>query len=104
MRNPACLFSLAVVARWAAATLEIPTQQQPLLSPPLHDSDHGDSSSSTSLPFSTVAFEEYIDGVMERWHAPGMAVAMINGNDTYAKVSDDIVFCYHSTSDFRSKC
>lgn len=43
--------------------------------------------SKNGLPFSTSALEEYIKSAMEKWHAPGMAVAIINGNETWAKVS-----------------
>lgn len=39
------------------------------------------------LPFSTSALEKYIESSMKKWHALGMAVAIINGNETWAKVS-----------------
>lgn len=45
-----------------------------------------DVSPSDRLPFSTAELEEYIGDVMDRWHAPGMAVAVINGEETWAKV------------------
>lgn len=63
----------------AVATAESPPQQ------PLVHTDNG--GSTDGLPFSISALEDYIHEAMERWHAPGMAVAIINGNDTWAKVS-----------------
>lgn len=57
-------------------------------SPPQQPIGHVDSEASKNgLPFSTSALEEYIEGAMEKWHAPGMAVAIVNGNKTWAKVS-----------------
>lgn len=59
-------------------------QQIPLeaeASTPDHDISHFG-----KLPFATAELEEYIEDVMERWHAPGMAVAIINGENTWAKV------------------
>lgn len=41
---------------------------------------------SGNLPFSTSELEEYIQDVMERWHAPGVAVAIIKGGNTWTKV------------------
>lgn len=69
----------AILICSAVAALE-PPPQQPL--------GHVDNEEFTGgLPFSTSALEEYIEGAMEKWHAPGMAVAIINGNETWAKVS-----------------
>ncbi|KAK8075543.1 hypothetical protein PG997_010206 [Apiospora hydei] len=39
----------------------------------------------TSLSFSTEKLESYIHEVMDRWKAPGMAVAIVHGNETWAK-------------------
>ncbi|KAJ0120161.1 hypothetical protein J7T55_001017 [Diaporthe amygdali] len=61
----------------AVAFAESPPQQ------PLVHTDNG--GSTDRLPFSISALEDYIEEAMERWHAPGMAVAIINGNDTWAK-------------------
>lgn len=48
--------------------------------------DDGDASEN-ALPFSTSDLESYIEGTMKKWHAPGMAVAIVNSNATWAKVS-----------------
>lgn len=86
------LLFVAALALCAAALLQVPSQQQPFAAP-LYDAGHGDGPQSSSLPFSTTAFEEYVEDVMERWHAPGLAVAVINGNSTWAKVSDAVLLC-----------
>lgn len=41
---------------------------------------------SGNFPSSTSELEEYIEEVMERWHAPGVAVAIIKGGGTWTKV------------------
>lgn len=46
-----------------------------------------DAGTSNSLSSLTTNLEEYIEDVMERWHAPGMAVAIIKGEETWTKVS-----------------
>lgn len=70
---------LSSLVHGAVAALEAPPQQ------PL---GHVDNEEFTGrLPFSTSALEEYIEASMEKWHAPGMAVSIINGNETWAKVS-----------------
>ena len=38
------------------------------------------------LPFAVNDLEPYIVDVMERWHAAGMAVAIVSKNETWAKV------------------
>lgn len=73
--GPSLLSAILICS--AVAALE-PPPQQPL--------GHVDNEEFTGgLPFSTSALEEYIGGAMEKWHAPGMAVAIINGNETWAK-------------------
>ncbi|ROV95716.1 hypothetical protein VMCG_07562 [Cytospora schulzeri] len=57
--------------------------QQPLATQPSGADQHAVHTG--FLPFSTAALEEYIKDVMERWHAAGMAVAIINGNETWSK-------------------
>ncbi|KAK7961888.1 penicillin-binding protein [Apiospora aurea] len=48
--------------------------------------EHGGSDASqASLPFSSEKLESYIHEVMDRWKAPGMAVAIVHGNKTWAK-------------------
>lgn len=79
----AILFSFLVCS--AVAAPDLPPQK------PLGHM-HGDKQASTDgLPFSTSALEEYIEAAMKRWHAPGMAVAVINGDETWAKVSDSML-------------
>lgn len=79
MRTPVGTFLLPILLYNAIAVPDLPLQQ------PL---GHVDSEASENgLPFSTSALEDYIEGSMEKWHAPGMAVAIINGNATWAKVS-----------------
>lgn len=34
---------------------------------------------------------QYIDDLMERWHIPGLAVAVVDGDDTWAKVDGCLV-------------
>lgn len=41
---------------------------------------------SSNFTFSTSELEEYIEEVMARWHAPGVAVAIIKGGSTWTKV------------------
>lgn len=42
---------------------------------------------SDGLRFATGELEEYIEDVMERWHAPGAAVAIIKGGNIWTKVN-----------------
>lgn len=42
---------------------------------------------SDKLPFSTSELEAYIEDVMEKWHAPGVAVAIIRGENTWTQVN-----------------
>lgn len=30
--------------------------------------------------------EDYVGAIMKEWHVPGMAIAVINGNETWSKV------------------
>lgn len=72
-------------------TLAVPdwSSQQPL--------GHVDNESSQdALPFSTSDLVEYIEDAMKKWHAPGMAVAIINGNVTWAEVSIFLSFPMHT--------
>lgn len=46
----------------------------------------GNGGSPAGLPFSTEKLESYIHDVMERWKAPGMAVAIVHRNEIWAKV------------------
>ncbi|KUI74345.1 hypothetical protein VM1G_09668 [Cytospora mali] len=59
--------------------------QRPLATQP-SGADH-DAFETDALPFSTAALEGHIEDVLERWHAAGLAVAIINGIETWAKYS-----------------
>ncbi|POS75331.1 hypothetical protein DHEL01_v206283 [Diaporthe helianthi] len=51
-----------------------------------HPLGHDDSGESENgLPFPTSDLVDYIKGTMEKWHAPGMAVAIVNGKTTWAE-------------------
>lgn len=88
MKSLISVLFLPTLVYSAVAAQESPPQQ------PLGLFD--DEASAGGLPFSTSALEEYIEGAMEKWHAPGMAVAIINGNKTWAKVSFSHVHCQKS--------
>lgn len=44
---------------------------------PLHEVDHS--------PF-TSDFDKFVVRLMSDWHVPGLAIAIVNGNETYSKV------------------
>ena len=44
---------------------------------PLHEVDHS--------PF-TSDFDKSVVRLMNDWHVPGLAIAIVNGNETYSKV------------------
>lgn len=44
---------------------------------PLHEVDHS--------PF-TSDFDKSVVRLMNNWHVPGLAIAIVNGNETYSKV------------------
>ncbi|KAK8016634.1 beta-lactamase/transpeptidase-like protein [Apiospora rasikravindrae] len=52
---------------------------------PLGGEDNTSDASLRGLPFSAEKLESYIQDVMDRWKAPGMAVAIVHGNETWAK-------------------
>lgn len=39
----------------------------------------------TSSPF-TASFDKLVSQNLDKWHTPGLAIAVINGNDTFSKV------------------
>jgi len=79
MRTPFGFLFGSTLVCLALASLESSSQ---------HPLGHADNEASEDvLPFSTSDLVEYIEGSMEKWHAPGMAVAIINGNVTWAEVS-----------------
>lgn len=92
MKPSAQLLSLLPLTRSAGALLgESAQQQQPLISQPQNTAAAHDGSSSTTssgLPFATAAFEAYVEDVMEKWHTPGLAISIVNGDETWAKVSE----------------
>ncbi|KAI0121106.1 penicillin-binding protein [Xylariales sp. AK1849] len=45
----------------------------------------GDTAHASKLPVVTPELERYIHDVMESFHAPGMAIAIVQGNETWAK-------------------
>lgn len=84
MRTPIGALSGCTLVCLALAVPEWSSQQ------PLGHADN--EASQDALPFSTSDLVEYIEGTMKKWHAPGMAVAIINGNVTWAEVSFSLPF------------
>lgn len=39
----------------------------------------------TSSPF-TASFDKLVSQNLDQWHTPGLAIAVINGDDTFSKV------------------
>ncbi|OHF02933.1 penicillin-binding protein [Colletotrichum orchidophilum] len=70
-------FQLPVVALWVAQAVGQDTTQRPL-----HEEDR-------ALPgiprVVSTDLEQYIERIREEWHAPGLAVAIVDGNNTWAK-------------------
>ncbi|KAK6077042.1 Protein flp [Seiridium cupressi] len=60
-----------------------PDAQQPLVS--TSNAAKGSTDHASNLANLTPALEDYIGGVMQRWHIPGLAVAVIQDNETWAK-------------------
>lgn len=65
------LFSILRLASFPAIALG--AQQVPLTDP------------TTSSPF-TASFDKLVSQDLERWNTPGLAVAVVNGDDTFSKV------------------
>ena len=59
--------------------------------------------SSISSPFTT-KFNEIATSDLHRWHTPGLAIAVIDGDETFSKVSALMGFMFifrgHETVDF----
>lgn len=36
----------------------------------------------------TEEFGSYIEGLLEEWHVPGLAIGVVDGDDTYTEVRD----------------
>lgn len=81
------IFAVLAVAGATVAAVPEPWEQRPLPAQQAGDDHAQDASTSYEGPFSTTELEEYIEDVMERWHTPGMAVAIIKGESTWTKVS-----------------
>ncbi len=64
------LFSIYCIATFPAFALG--AQQIPL-------TDH------TASPF-TESFDKLVNQNLEKWHTPGLAIAVIQGEDTFSKV------------------
>lgn len=47
------------------------------------------------VAFANEAFEQFILAQMDEWHVPGLSMAVIEGNKTWAKV---VAAMYHSAS------
>lgn len=45
------------------------------------------------------AFEKYVEGQMSKWHVPGLAIALLDGNRTWTKVRKHLT---HNTQISRS--
>lgn len=71
-------FQFPIVALWVAQALGQDTAQSPL-----HNEDQtiGDVPRVVSKDL-----DEFIERIREEWHAPGLAVAIVDGNNTWAKV------------------
>ncbi|KAJ4328427.1 hypothetical protein N0V84_001111 [Fusarium piperis] len=62
----------------------VSSQQIPLNE---HSSSHSESTGhdSNDVPIADAAFERYIRDKMARWHAPGLAIAILDGNKTWTR-------------------
>lgn len=80
------LVALASSTYTTAAHLNQPPQRPITAQLPAEAPDGGFGKDAGGLPFSTAKLEAYIEDVMERWHAAGLAISVINGNETWAKV------------------
>ena len=64
------LFYLSCLA--CLPTIALGAQQVPLADP-------------TSSPF-TASFDKLVDRNLDRWHTPGLAIAVLRGEETFSKV------------------
>lgn len=71
-------FRFPIAALWATQCLG-----QDIAQRPLHDENQaiGDVPRVVSKDL-----DEFIERIREEWHAPGLAVAIVDGNNTWAKV------------------
>ncbi|KAF7561463.1 hypothetical protein G7046_g2680 [Stylonectria norvegica] len=75
--------SLYLASAALAAALGVQPPQIPLdhLPPNVKPSGPGND----DIPIANVDFERYIQDKMDRWHVPGLAIALLDGNKTWAK-------------------
>lgn len=66
------MFILYIFCIALFAAIALGAQQVPLKDP-------------TSSPF-TASFDKLVSQNLDRWHTPGLAIAVIDGNDTFSKV------------------
>ena len=64
--------SLPIISLWSLSTIALGAQQKPL-------------TDSASSPF-TAGFDELVTQNLDRWHTPGLAIAVVHGEDTFSKV------------------
>jgi CubicO group peptidase (beta-lactamase class C family) len=67
-----------------ASSQQIPLNEQ--LSSHSESTDHDNN----DIPIADAAFEQYIRDKMARWHAPGLAMAILDGNKTWTRVSNNL--------------
>jgi CubicO group peptidase (beta-lactamase class C family) len=72
-----------------AGARQIPLTQPSSLSANTVDDAFG----SDSIGIADASFEAYIQDQMAKWHVPGFAIALIDGNKTWSNVSTVPRFC-----------
>ncbi len=75
MRAPLIFGLLASFGRWDAVAVAPPGAQKPL----------GGGEAATDNPFNR-EFDQFVADLLERWHVPGVAIAVVDGEKTYTKV------------------
>ena len=63
---------LHIISLLSLSTTALGAQQKPLTEP-------------ASSPF-TATFDELVTKNLDRWHTPGLAIAVVHGRDTFSKV------------------
>lgn len=53
-----------------------------------------------SAPF-TPSFNQFVAENLERWHTPGLAVAIIDGEETYSKVRTSYEFLWSRREEYK---
>lgn len=84
--RPAIQISVVLLVAGAAFAIVPGAWEQRPLAKQADDDEAHNGVPYIDLPFSMTELEAYIQDVMERWHAPGVAVAIIKGENTWAKV------------------